>query len=180
MREALAAINRVIAEYDERQQGEMDAQTRFCVGWLRQFGYEARSYGQAEDLARAMNVAVEELRDGHRLLTAEAGSVQLLAEAQFGPDRRPGLAEMTAWEGCFRIAYHLDPGREDGGGVDGAAGVVRRMGGNAESVERLARILYNHYDRKGDSRRSVMFNNLVTEWQNIVSAAQATPQGQLV
>ena len=180
VREALAAINRVIAEHDERQQGEMDAETRFCVGWLRQFGYDTSSYGQAEDLARAMAVAVETLRDTHRLLTAEAGAVQLLAEDQFGPDRRPGLAEMTAWEGCFRIAYHLDTGREDGKGVAGAAEVVRRLGGNAESVERLARILYNHYDRKGDSRRSVMFNNLVTEWQNIVDRAQATTQGQLV
>ena len=29
VREALAAINRVIAEYDERQQGDLDPQTRF-------------------------------------------------------------------------------------------------------------------------------------------------------
>ena len=124
-----------------------------------------------KSLARAKNVSVEELRTSD-LLTAAGGKVSLLPVDEYGPQRRVRLGEMTAWEGCFRMAYHLDTGREDGGGTDGAAGVVQAMGSNAESVERLARILYNHYDRKGDSRNSVMFNNLVTEWQNILSKAQ--------
>ena len=52
-------------------------------------------------------------------------------------------------------------------GIEGAAQVGKEMEGNAESVERLGRILYNHYDRKGDSQNAVIFNNLVTEWQRI-------------
>ena len=180
VRDALAAINRVIAEYDERQQGDLDSQTRFCLDWLKQHGYSEASYGEAQTLSQAKNVSVEELRDSHRLLNASAGSVNLLPEDDYSPDRRPGLQDMTAWEGCFRMAYHLDTTREDGGGTDGAAVVVRAMGSNAESVERLARLLYNHYDRRGESRNSVMFNNLVTEWTNIVTKAQATEQGRLV
>ena len=39
------------------------------------------------------------------------------------------------------MAYHLDPSREDGGGIDGAAVVARAMGSDAESVERLARAM---------------------------------------
>ena len=78
------------------------------------------------------------------------------------------------------MAYHLDPSREDGDGIDGAATVVRAMGSNAESVERLARILYNHYDRNGDSRNSVKFNNLVTEWPRILQKSQEPEQGRLV
>ena len=58
------------------------------------------------------------------------------------------------------MAYHMN--REDGEGIEGAADVGREMGSNVESVERLARILYNHYDRKGDSQNAVIFNNLVT------------------
>ncbi len=56
------------------------------------------------------------------------------------------------------------------------------MDGNVESVERLARILYNHYDRKGDSQNAVLFNNLVSAWQDILSALSRTKedaQGQL-
>ena len=114
-------------------------------------------------MARAKNVAVEELRDSSGLLTALSGAVRLLPMDEYGPDRRLRLGEMTAWEGAFRIAYHLALEGQGGSGTEGATEVYRAMGSNAESVERLARILYNHYDRKGDSRNSVMFNNLVTE-----------------
>ena len=59
VRDALAAINRVIAEYDEQTQGDLDQETRFCLTWLRQNGYESGPYGEAEVLAQAMNVSVE-------------------------------------------------------------------------------------------------------------------------
>ena len=180
VREALAHINRVIAEYDEQAQGELDRETRFCIDWIKQYGHSTGEYGQAEDLARAKGTAVSSLRDNHRLLEAGFGDVNLLIEDDYGPNRRQALQEMTAWEGCFRMTYHLDPSREDGAGIDGAATVARAMGSNADSVERLARILYNHYDRKGDSRNSVKFNNLVTEWPQILQRAQDPGQGRLV
>ena len=63
------------------------------------------------------------------------------------------------------MAYHLN--HEDGRGIAGAAAIGRGMGGKIEVVERLARILYNHYDREGDSQNAVIFNNLVAEWQQI-------------
>ena len=176
VREALAHINRVIAEYDERQQGDLDPQTRFCLDWFRQHGYKAGDYGEAEDLARAKAVSVDALR-GEGLLTASAGVVQLRPLEHYAPSPQGRLGQMTAWEGAFRMAYHLS--QEDGGQVKGASQVAQAMGSNAESVERLARILYNHYDRLGDSRNSVMFNNLVTEWPRIQANAQETEQGAM-
>lgn len=125
-----------------------------------------------------MNVSVTELRDFHRLLNASGGAVSLLAVDDYGPNRQARLGEMTAWEGAFRMAYHLSA-REDVGGVKGAAEVAQGMGSNAESVERLARILYNYFDRKGDSGHSVLFNNLVTEWSKILAQMQAPGQGEL-
>ena len=176
VREALVQINRVIAEYHEQEQGQLDAQSRFCVDWLRQHGYGSGEYGQAEVLAQAHNVAVEAMT---RLLSAETGKVKLRHPATYAPDGstpRNGVA--TAWEGCMRMAYHLDTGNEDGGGIAGAADVARAMGGDAESVERLARILYEHYDRKNDSANAVRFNNLVTSWQDIVAQAQQPDAAQ--
>ena len=180
IREALTAINRAIADYDERQEGDLDAESRFCLDWLKQHGYGVGLYGEAETLARAKNVAIGKLQNLDGLLTAEGGRVKLLPLDEFGDSSPLTLGDKTAWEGCFRMAYHLN--REDGRGVDGAGMVAREMNGNVESVERLARILYNHYDRKGDSQNAVIFNNLVTSWQNILSALSRTKedaQGQL-
>ena len=77
----------------------------------------------------------------------------------------------------MRMGYHLN--REYGQGVEGAAEVAQAMGGNTERVERLARILYNHYDRKGDSPNAVIFNNLVASWREIVRQAQEPVRGRL-
>ena len=164
VREALAAINHAIAAYDERQEGDLDSESRFCLDWLKQHGYEEGTYGEAETLARAKNISIGKLQhDG--LLTAGGGRVKLLPLDAFSDSEQLTLGDTTAWEGCFRMAYHLN--REDGNGIEGAAHVGREMGSNVESVERLGRILYNHYDRKGDSQNAVIFNNLVTEWQRI-------------
>ena len=164
VREALTAINRAIADYDERQEGDLDSESRFCLDWLKQHGYEEGVYGEAETLARAKNVTISTLQH-NGLLTAERGRVKLLSLDTFSDSEQLTLGDTTAWEGCFRMAYHLN--REDGRGIEGAAHVGREMGSNVESVERLGRILYNHYDRKGDSQNAVIFNNLVTEWQRI-------------
>ena len=165
VREALAAINRVIAEYDERQQGELDAETRFCLDWLEQHGYGEGDYGEAEVLSQAKNVSVDGLAsDG--LLRSRAGKVRLLGMEEY--DHAQLRLGMSAWEGCLRIGWHMGSG-EGQGGVKEAAKVAERMGGEAESVERLARILYNHYDRRNDSRNAVMFNSVVTEWPNILA-----------
>ena len=179
VREALAAINRVIAEYDEEQQGDLDSETQFCLKWLSQYGYREGSFDDAQTLARAKNASpVETLRDFHRLLNASAGTVSLLPVDDYGPDRPIGLREMTAWEGAFRMAYHFGS-KEDKGDVGGAATVAQMMGSNAESVESLARILYNHFDRKGDSGHSVIFNSLVTEWPRILAETHSASQAGL-
>ena len=179
VREALTEINRVIAEYHQREQGNLDAESRFCMDWLRQNGYGEGKYGDAEVLARAKNVSINALsvRD---LIIAGGGYVRLLPVNDYGPDRPFRVLKMTAWEGCFRMAYHLDTKREDGGGLQGAAQVARAMDGNADSVERLARILYEHHDRKGEPQNAVLFNHLVAEWQDIRDQMQREEQGRLL
>ena len=176
VRDALAAINQAIANYDERQEGEFDPPTRFCLDWLKQHGYAEGPYGQAELLAVAKGVAIPSLRDAHGLLTAQGGNVQLRPLEHYAANRLPSQSQMTAWEGCLRIAWHFD--HEDGS-IQGAAEIARSMGSEAESVERLARILYNHYDRVRDSRRAVLFNTLVTSWAQIQTEMSAPPQGQM-
>ena len=89
IREALAAINSTIANYDERQEGDLDSESRFCLDWLKQHDYEAGAYGDAETLARAKNVAIAKLQDVDGLLTAAGGRVTLLPLDAFSDDEQP-------------------------------------------------------------------------------------------
>ena len=170
---ALAEINRVIGEHHRQEQGALDSGSQFCLDWLREYAYGEERYGQAELLAQAKNVSVESMRS---LLAAESGTVKLLPPDQYGPDTQMSLGDMTAWEGCFRMAYHLNVNRENGEGIAGAAKVAQAMGSNADSIERLARILYDHYDTKNDSQNAVLFNNLATSWRDILAAIQPHPE----
>ena len=113
VREALVAINRAIADYDERQEGDLDSESRFCLDWLKQHGYEEGPYGDAETLARAKKCRYRQVADVDGLLTAEGGRVKLLPLDAFSDSEQLTLGDTTAWEGCFRMAYHLN--REDGG-----------------------------------------------------------------
>ena len=177
--DALVAVNRAIDEYHAAQEGEIDAVSRFCVDWLKQHAFAEGGYGEAELLSKARAVAIEsDSMSG--LLTAEAGTVKLRRIDDFGADRPLSLG-MTAWEGCMRMAWHLN--WEAGEGVDGAASVARQMAGlgaDVESVERLARILYNHYDRRDDSQNAIIYNNLVTSWQDITKRMQEVETGRLL
>ena len=168
VRDALREINEAIAAYDGSLEGELDAESRFCLRWLQQHGFTGGAFGDAETLAKAMNVSVDALHDAG-LLEAERGAVHLYEVADFSPDAPyPGV--VTAWEGCFRMAYHFSG--ENRQGIPGAAQAMANMGGATDSMERLARILYNHFDRRNDARRAAPFNDLVVDWERITSDAQ--------
>ena len=182
VRDALAAINDVISNYHRREQGDLDAPSRFCMEWIRAYGYRLGPFGDAEGLARAMNVSLDALIFD-RLLTSERGQVQLLPPEAFNPRLPISVGEFTVWEASFRMAYHLDPKNNDGQGLVGATSVAKAMGGEAELAERLARILYEHFDASGDSRNAVKFNVLVASWPEIeraLVASQQKTQGTLI
>ena len=171
VREALQAINRVIAEHDEKQSGEFDEESQFCLAWMKECQFEPGKFGVAEVLSQAKNIDIISLANHHRLLTARDGEVQLASIDDFHPDRQDPTAPMTAWEGCMRIAYNLDGTREDAGAITGSAEVAHQMGSNADSVERLARVLYNYFDGRGEAGTALLFNELVTSWSEIQAKA---------
>ena len=77
-RSALARINEILDQVLNEQEGDFDATTRFAIAWYRQHGYGDGKFGDADDLARARNTAVETMvRDG--ILTSAAGKVTLLS-----------------------------------------------------------------------------------------------------
>ncbi len=186
VREALVEINNEIDRYHAEQEGEFDLYTRFCLTWFKQHGFAEGEYGDAETLAKANDIGIASMRG--RVLIAERGKVRLLSPEAYDdnhPNSGLSLLQMTTWEACHLMAYHLNPKNEAGRDVPGAMEVGLAMKNNAisdsvMSVEQLARLLYSHYDRIGDSDNAVLFNSLVTSWDSIEGGMKQDEQLSLL
>ena len=184
VREALVKINEEIDRYHAEEEGAFDSQTRFCLAWFKTYGFAAGDYGNADVLAKANIVTIDSMR--RRVLTAESGSVQLLPIDTYDdthPNAQLSLLQITTWEACHLMVYHLNPQNENGRGIEGAAEVGTAMQNNpasdpVSSVERLARVLYSHYDREGNTEKAFLFNTLVTSWDAIEENMRDPQQGE--
>ena len=181
VRQALISINDTLDAYLRDQAGELDAESRFCLDWLRAYPNGNGDFGTAENLARAYDLTIDDrLERTHSLLDASQGRVSLHDIDTYDDERNyPAREEVTAWESCLRMAYQMQTG-EDRRGVAGCVQVARRTGDRLDSVERLARILYDHYNSRDDSRRAVAFNNVVTAWPEITQEMTRVEPGRLI
>ena len=128
------------------------------------------NYGDAEGLSKAKDIDISALHD--KIIIAARGKVRLLHPEEYAD--RENSEDMTAWEGCLRMLWHLS-GAERSGGVSGCTTVARAMR-DYESTKRLARILYTYYERRGDAESASHYNNLVTQWQYISQSMRAPEQ----
>ena len=172
--EAMQAINDVVDEYlrGEVETAGADGESRFCLDWLRSFGFEAEAADEAMRLARPFRIGTDGLKD--TVMEMERGKARLFRISDYEErELKAKDAVGTAWEGCFRMASELDLGDEKEG-VAGAGKVMHRMrrsGVNMYAAQRLAHALYGYFDGRDDSREAVLFNYLVWEWDKIDSAA---------
>ena len=169
IREVLMHINNEITAYHEKETGELDPESQFCLTWLQQHGYTEGNFGDAEGLSKAKDVDIAALND--KLLIAARGKVRLLRPEEY--TERKNSEDMTAWEGCLRMVWHLS-GEERSGGISGCTAVARAMQ-DYESAKRLAGILYAYYEARGDAESAARYNNLVTQWQYI-SQSMGSPE----
>ena len=63
VRTALGIINQILDEVLAEQEGDFDADTRWALAWIEQFGMSEGEFGAAETLSRAKNTAVNGLVD---------------------------------------------------------------------------------------------------------------------
>ena len=169
IREVLKEINKEITAYHEKETGELDSESQFCLTWLRQHGYMEGNFGDALVLAIAKDVDIDSMHN--KVLIKDRSKVRLLQIEEYA--ERDNSENMTAWEGCLRMVWHLSGG-EKSGGISGCTTVARSMN-DYESAKRLAGILYTYYERRGDAESAAHYNNLVTQWQYI-SQSMGSPE----
>lgn len=174
VRSALARINEILDQVLNEQEGDFDASTRFAIAWYRGHGYTTGAFGEADDLARARNTAVETMvRDG--ILTSAAGRVTLLSPASL-----PGTYDVLADDriGVWEVLHHLIT-RLQREGVEGAGALLLEVEArpdaaiDLELVKELAFLLFSIAEKSGWTQDAVAFNTVATAWPDIVQAASA-------
>jgi putative DNA methylase len=164
VRTALQLINRFLAEDD------FDADTQFCLHWFEQHGWESGKFGEADTLARAKGTSVDGVKTSGVLQSA-GGNVRLLKWADYKPDWDPAADDrLPVWEGLHQLVRVF---KTDG---ESAAGkVLSAVAAKAEPIRQLAYRLYTLCERAGRAEDARAYNELITSWSPIESAAAATP-----
>lgn len=169
---ALSLINQVLDEVLSQNDGDLDADSRFCLKWYLQNGWDAAPYGEADVLATATNTSVVGLRSAG-VLTSGSGKVQLVRPASLPSSWDPALDDrISVWEVTCHLARVL---ADEHGGIGPASGLlaaVRDRGDiDVEAVQMLAYRLYElTQDKRPEDAR--LFNALGGAWAELHSLAQ--------
>ena len=164
VRTALQLINRFLAEDD------FDPDTQFCLHWFEENGWQSGAFGQADVLARSKGVSVEGVSNAG-VLESGGGSVRLRKWAEYPVDWDPQADNRTpVWEILHQLIRAL---KHDG--YSGAGRLLAAVPGKGEATRQLAYRLYTLCERKGWAEDARAYNELITSWGGVESAAVTQP-----
>jgi putative DNA methylase len=163
VRTALQLINRFLGGDD------FDPDTQFCLQWFEQFGWGTGDSGVADGLARAKNTSENGLVSTG-VIFWKGGKTRLLKWAEYPTDWDPRTDTRTpVWEALHQLIRALKQGGESASGV-----LLAALGGKAEAVRQLAYRLYTLCERLGQAEDARAYNELITSWTGIETAAAST------
>ena len=162
VRTALQIINRFLAEDD------FDADTQFCLHWFEQHSWTESVFGEADVLARSKSTSVVSMKEAG-VLQSGSGKVRLLKWAEYPTDWDPRTDKRTpVWEALHQLIRALKQGGESASGA-----LLAALGGKAEAVRQLAYRLYTLCERLGQAEDARAYNELITSWTGIETAANS-------
>lgn len=162
---ALRLINRFLAEDD------FDHDTQFCLHWFEQYGWKEGRFGEADTLARAKGTSVDGVKQSGALF-ATGGIVRLLKWGEYPSEWDPvGDERLPVWEALHHLIRIFKSEGESGAGNVLAAVVAK-----AEATRQLSYRLYTLCERAGWAEDARAYNEIITSWSAIESAAAAAPK----
>ena len=168
VRAALARINEVLDEVLTAQEGDFDSDTRFAIGWFRQFGFDPGPYGDADNIARARNASIDHL-DQAGILTSRAGKVTLLAPEKLDAGYDPATDPLiSTWEVVMHLTRVLAAE-----GIPAASALLAKVPASIEPdlCKELAFLMFSISETRKQTKLAVEFNALGTAWNEIASGA---------
>jgi putative DNA methylase len=167
VRTALQLINRFLAEDD------FDQDTQFCLHWFEQYGWKDGKFGEADTLARAKGTSVEGVKQAG-VLFAAGGVVRLFKWADYPTDWDPSTdTRLPVWEVLHQMIRVFKSKGESGAGE-----VLAAVQAKAEATRQLAYRLYTLCERAGSAEDARAYNEIVTSWSAIESAATRAPEAK--
>jgi putative DNA methylase len=176
VRAALSLINQVLGEILAGVTGNVSADTRFCVEWFKQYGFDEGPFGTADVLARGVDTGVDGLERAG-VLKSRAGKVRLLSVKEIPTIYDPTADDRTSeWEICLHLAKQLaDKGTDATARLMGLARDV--PGIDLDDVRELAYLLYSIAEKKNWAEIALLFNGLGTSWTDLEDTAVRVPAG---
>ena len=167
VRAALQLINRFLAEDD------FDADTQWCLAWFEQHEWHEGLYGEADVLARSKSISVGGLAEAGVVLSG-GGKVSLRTWADYPTDWEPSTdVRQPVWETLHHLIRALKQEGESGAGK-----LLAAVKAKSEATRQLAYRLYTLCERQGWAEDARAYNELITSWTGIESAAGQSPAGQ--
>ncbi len=157
---ALQLINRFLAEDD------FDPDTQFCLHWFEQNDWNTGKFGDADTLARSKGTSVEGVKQAG-VIESGAGNVRLYRWKEYPSDWQAATDNrLPVWEALHQLirAFNQE-------GDTGAAKVLASVAGKTEAIRQLAYRLYTLCERRGLTDDARAYNEVVTGWSGIESAA---------
>jgi putative DNA methylase len=169
VRTALALINQALDEVLSAQEGDFDPDTRFCLAWFEQHGFDEGLAGEADTLARAKNTSIGGLERGG-VFRARAGKAWLVPPEELLAGYDPSRDQrISVWEVVLQITKALSES-----GADEAARIMAAVGSRVDmdTAKELAYLLYSICERKKWAQTGLLFNGLGTAWNDLVTASK--------
>jgi putative DNA methylase len=139
--------------------------------WFEQYGWTEGVFGEADVLARSKATSVAAMKEAG-VLQSGGGKVRLLKWAEYPTDWDPRTdARTPVWEALHQLIRALKQGGEPASGA-----LLAALGGKAEAARQLAYRLYTLCERLGQAEDARGYNELITSWTGIESAAASLPE----
>lgn len=166
VRTALRLISQELDAFLSGQSDRLDGATSFAVTLFQQCGYDELDFGQADVLARAKNISVDDVAEAG-VVAAGNGRVRLLTREEL-----PQAKNMEC--GWLRL-QHLTAALEKDG-IQGCVTLLRDSIGEVDYLKNLAYHMYQLAEEKGMTQEAGAYNALVISWEDILDAAAAQRQ----
>ena len=159
--DAIIEINRYLDKGDD-----FDPETQFCRDWFLEHAWGEGPSGEADVLARAKGLSVNDVVSADILLS-HGGKTGLMHWRDYPEDYDPLKdTHRPVWEVCHHLVrIHQRHGT-------GSAGeFLSQVQAQGEAARQLAYVLYTICERKGLADDARVYNELATGWSDILQAS---------